>query len=119
MSTSERTFKLLEGFMSYHEQGYSIPEIANFFGLSTSTVYRNLGKIAKNAGVSRESLLEKPFEADHSGRNFTPVPPVDTALFHEHFASAVSGLEGLSQALARTIEEEETISLILQEEFVQ
>ena len=60
--TNERTLKMMESFIRLHEEGLSVAEIAKQFNLSETTVYSKLGEIAKKAGVSRESLLEKPQE---------------------------------------------------------
>lgn len=56
---SERAQKLLKNFMSLHNSGYSIPEIAEMHGLNPATVYRHLQEIADANGVTRESLLER------------------------------------------------------------
>lgn len=56
---SERVKKMLAGFMNLHEQGFSIPEIAQEFGLTSVTVYAYLQEIADNNGVTRESLLQQ------------------------------------------------------------
>ena len=55
---TQRVKALKENFMQYHSQGYSIPEIAKIFNVEYSTVYKNLDEIAKNNGVTRESLLK-------------------------------------------------------------
>jgi len=55
---SERTRVMRENFMTYHEQGYTIKEIAEKSGLSDFTVYHNLQRIADEHGVSRDSLLK-------------------------------------------------------------
>ena len=115
--TNERTLKMMESFIRLHEEGLSVAEIAKQFNLSETTVYSKLGEIAKKAGVSRESLLEKPFEADHSGRNFTPVQPVDTELFETHFKTAMTEIGELKKAVNQAIEDNEIISEILEEDF--
>ena len=62
MSTqrTSKTHEMINGFMIYHNKGYTIPEIADVFGVSDETIYRNLGEIARNSNVSRESLLAQP-----------------------------------------------------------
>ena len=115
--TNERTLKMMHEFLSMRERGLTISEIAKEFSLSETTVYSKLGEIARKAGVSRESLLQKPFEADHSGRNFTPVKPVDTAKFKEHFESAIKEIDVLEKIVNEAIEEQETIRDILMEDF--
>ena len=60
MQRTSKTHEMVEGFMLYHNKGYTIPEIADVFGVSDETIYRNLGEIAQNHNVSRESLLAQP-----------------------------------------------------------
>ena len=55
---SERKTRMKENFMQLNQKGYSIPEIAENFDLSFSTVYRSLQEIADINGVTRDSLLK-------------------------------------------------------------
>jgi len=55
---AERTYVMKENFMSHHEAGESISEIAARYNLSKVTVYRHLQEIADKNGVTRESLLQ-------------------------------------------------------------
>ncbi len=57
-NTAERTHVMKEHFMTLHQQGYSIKEIATKFNLSSFTVYYHLQEIADENGVSRDSLLQ-------------------------------------------------------------
>lgn len=57
--TSERVMKLKENFMRLHEEGYSIYEIAEMYGVHYSTVYNRLEEIAKENNVTREELLRE------------------------------------------------------------
>lgn len=61
---SERVRMMKQEFMKLHQEGYGIREIASKFKLSFKTVYRYLGEIAAENGVSRDSLLSK-----HSYKN--------------------------------------------------
>ena len=56
--TTQRVQNLKENFMQYHNDGYTIPEIAKIFSVDDSTVYNNLDEIARANGVTRESLLQ-------------------------------------------------------------
>ena len=56
---TQRVEKLIKEFMQYHEEGYSILDIAKIFNVDISTVYNNLQEIADSNNVSRESLLER------------------------------------------------------------
>ena len=55
---TQRVKALKENFMQYHNEGYTIPEIAKIFNVEYSTVYKKLEEIAKANGVTRESLLQ-------------------------------------------------------------
>lgn len=57
---TQRVQKLLDNFMELHNQGYSIPKIAEICGVDFSTVYSHLQEIADSNGVSRDELLRKP-----------------------------------------------------------
>ena len=113
---NERTLKMMENFMDLHDAGYSVGEIAKKFDLSDSTVYGKLSEIAARAGVTRESLLDKPFEADHSGRNFTPVKPVAPTRFHSHFNATMTEIAAMKQDISGSIEELEIMNELLEEE---
>lgn len=56
--SSERVHKMKEEFMSLHNNGKTIPEIATMFHLHYTTVYDHLEEIAKENGVDREDLLK-------------------------------------------------------------
>lgn len=55
---SERMRLVKANFMELHQQGLSIPEIAEKYNLGRATVYHALQTIADANGVSRESLLQ-------------------------------------------------------------
>lgn len=55
---SERMRLMKENFMELHQQGFTIPEIAEKYNLGKATVYHTLQDIADANGVSRESLLK-------------------------------------------------------------
>ena len=65
---SERTLKMKQNFIKLHGQGLGIEEIAAQFDLTPCTVYRCLDEIATKAGVTRESLLQRP-HGPHLGYN--------------------------------------------------
>ena len=112
----ERTLQMMENFISLHNDGHSIGDIAKIYNLSETTVYSNLGKIAEKAGVSREELLKKPIVADHSGRNFTPVKPIDRAKVDESFAMLMAGVESIQSQISNTINDIDTMNALMEEE---
>lgn len=58
MKRTENVSKMLENFMELHNEGYTIPEIAQKYNVEKSTVYHLLQQIADANGVTRESLLQ-------------------------------------------------------------
>ena len=59
MAQSERVRRMTLEFMTWHNKGYSIKEIAEIYGLSEVTVYNYLEDIAKANKCTREELLIK------------------------------------------------------------
>ena len=114
--TNERTLKMMHDFIFLHDEGYNIPEIAKKYNLSTTTIYNRLAEIAEKAGVTRESLLERSFVADHSGRNFTPVKKVDVSKFQRHFENAMAEIGALRRAIDQSLEDHEIWDEIMKEE---
>lgn len=113
---NERTLRMMESYVDLHNAGHTVAEVAKMFNLSESTVYARLGEIAKKAGTTREKLLFSPFEADHSGRNFTPVKPIDPTKFHAHFDVLMGEIGSLKQEVKNSLDELELVEEILQEE---
>lgn len=57
---SARVEKMMENFLSLHNEGKEISEIAEMFQLSSSTIYLKLQEIADKEGTTREELLSRP-----------------------------------------------------------
>ena len=114
--TNERTLKMMESYVKLHNEGHSVKEIAKMFNLSPFTIYDHLGEIAENNGVTRESLLERVFIADHSGQNFTPVKPIDSTAFRNHLNLALKEVDDLKATISQAIEEYQITDELLQEE---
>lgn len=104
MAKHERTLQMMENFISLHNEGYSIKEIAEKHKLSPSVVYKNLDKIAEKAGVPREELLEKVIIADHSGRNIEHLKPIDRTQFNKNYQDAAASVSSLKQELSQAID---------------
>lgn len=117
---SERTLKMKEAFMTLHNQGLSIKQIAHQFDLDSSTVYSYLQEIADQAGVSRESLLQTP-RAKHltHQRRFTPVKPVDLNEFHERFDATLKDFDRLLASSKQHLAEHADIAMKKEMEEVQ
>ena len=94
----------MENYVQLHDDGYTPKEIAKQYNLSVWTVYERLNQIAEQSGRSRESLLERVVIADHSGRNYTPVKPIDRTGFEKNYNDALRKLEELIEMVKITAE---------------
>lgn len=68
MNRTQRVNRLISSFMDYHNQGYSIQEIAEKLSISYVTVYHYLDEIAKNNDTTREELLQKVHQTERSDK---------------------------------------------------
>lgn len=57
---SERTLQMKKNYIKDWRDGKTPVEIAKKYGLSVNVVYKNLADIAKEAGLIRDELLERP-----------------------------------------------------------
>lgn len=114
--THERTIKMRENFISLWSEGFSIKEIAEKYNLSETTVYNHLDYIARASGMNRKQLLSRNFFADHSGRNFSPVKPVNRAEFDKNFAELMEKVEFFQLEIEESIKDMEALNDIYEEE---
>ena len=106
MRKDERTFKMKQQFMSLHNRGLSIKEIASRFNLHVGTIYSNLEDIAMKEGCSRESLLEVVHSTHLTyDRQFEPVPEVDMEAYREKFNALEKSAKELSMLMSKDISE--------------
>ena len=89
---TQRVEKLVKEFMHYHQNNYSISDIAKIFEVDFSTVYKNLQKIADANGVTRESLLAKPFNS-YSSRPSYCSNKVDFEKLRTDFDNVEKGID--------------------------
>ena len=104
---SERVNVMKKNFMTLHEQGYSIPEIAQKFNLSFCTVYRLLDEIAKENNLIREDLLQilrTPSEEQLLRREHKKVH-VDVQAMQKEFKMIDEILENLIGQIDNVLEE--------------
>ena len=107
---NERTLKMKQDFMSLHEAGLGIPEIAKKSNLSVTTVRKYLGEIAIANGVTRESLLEIPHKPHISyERQFEPVKEVDVTLYRQKFDQLKTAGQELKSLISNYIREQEAM----------
>ena len=99
--TSETVNVMKQNFMTLHNEGYSIAEIAERFELSPPTVYRHLDEIARENKVTRNDLLQI-IKSPYSERGF-----------REEVKRVKVDVEELNKGLAKAEESiQETIDMI-------
>ena len=105
---NERTLKMKQEFMSLHNEGLSIKEIAKVFNLNPTTIYTSLADIAKANGVTREDLL-KQVHSPHltHDRQFEPVPEVNVTQYRKKFEKLREGAKELSTLISEYIDAQE------------
>ena len=107
MSTrTQRVEKLIREFMYYHNQNYSIGEIAEIFEVDFSTVYKNLQKIADANGVTRDSLLVKPF-GSYSSRTCFSTDKVNFEKLRTDFDNVEKGIDEIIHTIKTFISTKE------------
>jgi transposase len=107
MGESERTIAMKKGFMALYEKGYSIPEIAERYNLSFSTVYKRLEEIAQENGVEggREALLQLPRtqKNERKQRRYEEKEHVDGDSMLAGFAELSESLEKMMAEIDETL----------------
>ena len=106
---SERARAMKAGFMELHNEGLTIPEIAEKFGMDSSTIYKkHLQDIADANGVSRESLLQvvkAPSERKLLREEAKKVQ-VDVEKMKVQFHNAEESIKTLIDMIHETLKEE-------------
>ena len=85
---SRRRQEMKENFLCLREEGYSIAQIAKKYELPLPTAFEALTEIAHEKGIPREELLDKPMDADRSGRVREPAKSFNLAEFKEQAEEA-------------------------------
>ena len=97
---NERTLKMMEGYEKLWREGNSAPQIAKYYNLAPSTVYKYLGEIAEKIGVTREELLVAP-HSEHLtyDREFEEVKPINIAELKESFARTLASMDNTTEEM--------------------
>lgn len=104
---SERTKLMKENFMSLHNRGLMISEIAQKYNLSDQTVYNSLQAIADANGVSRESLLQViKTPSDKAYAREVEKVKVDVGNLIHGFEGAENQIKSLIKTIDKTLEED-------------
>lgn len=105
---SERALQMMENFMTLHQEGYSIYEIAAMFNLSDFTVKYHLQEIADANGVSRESLLKVVKPRRNQARYYREEEKRVKTNWQEltdNFDSATASVEGIIDTINNILED--------------
>lgn len=106
---SERVVQMKAHFMQLHEEGWSIPEIADKYNLSKGTVYRHLASIASQNGVTREVFLQQVHQTPTYWARQSKALKVDGNQLLEKFdvaQNAIKNITGDISSLITIIEED-------------
>ena len=108
---SERVKYLIDNFIKFHNEGMSIPEIAEKTAITTRTIYSYLQEIADQNGVTRESLLEKvhkPHEVTKISSH-RKTPKIDAENLINRYSDIIRTAENLQEQLHNILQQEENI----------
>lgn len=107
MAKSERVKQLKKHFMEYREKGYSIAEIAKEFQLSSITVYSYLEEIARDHGVTRESLLYMPHKPHQiTKKSKTQKEEIDVEALQKDFSDAIETINAIISEIDKKLQED-------------
>jgi len=105
---SERMRQLKENFMQLHEEGYTIPQIAEQYNLSFAAVYGKLQEIAEANNLKRKDLLQH--EKALSERSMLKAEErrmkVDAEELQKGFNDAVESIDNLISKIDVILESE-------------
>ena len=101
---SERVVQMKINFMKLHQEGWTIPEIADKYNLSRPTVYRHLEAIASQNGVTREALLQQVHQTPAYWAHQSSTLKVDGNQLLEKFDVAQKAFNGISDDISSIIE---------------
>lgn len=106
---SETVNVMKQNFMALHNEGYSIPEIAQKFNLSKATVYRHLDEIARENKVTRDDLLQviKPPYSERGFREEARRVRVDVKELRRGLEEAGNAIQGTIDLIDLIMKEEE------------
>ena len=113
---SERVRIMEENFLSFHEKGYSIAEIAAEFKLSGPTVYQYLGEIAEKNGMRREDLLQRIYHTQAQRlRKEESEAKASFEKVQEELGNARTSLQRVITEINKILDDEEKIMRDIQE----
>ena len=108
MKQSERSLQFKKNYQEMREDGKTVQEIADFYGLSRSHAYSLLRQLAEELGVTHDSLLPQPHRPPiylGSGKAVEPVRPVDFSAFQQEFRGTISQFDKTIYQMEKVLKE--------------
>ena len=103
---TERVKFYKENFMTLHDQGYLIPEIAEKSGITPRYGYMLLQEIADEHGVKREELLKIPNRKHQSSVSFTKasIQVVNSEELRKEFEETIINIDSILGNIEKMME---------------
>lgn len=105
---SESVIVMKKNFMTLHNQGFSIGEIAKKYNLTAPTIYRHLESIAVENGLEREDLLQvvkSPYSNKGLKREKEKVA-FDKGELQKGIKESYNAIQGTIEIIDKILEEE-------------
>lgn len=106
---AERTYLVMKNFMRLHEQGYSIPEIAQRYSLTSRTVYYHLQEIADENNTTREALLRlvRTKKGEREWEREARKVKIDATEMQQEFETSIEAIDRLANQIEEIVKKEE------------
>ena len=108
---SQSVSRLIEGYHQCWEKGMSNDEIAQYYGVTTTTVYNNLEEIAQINGVARDEYLKNPQKphGTHSQTKFASLKMTDDEIskLYEAYSDVITQTKTIQEEIDRILSENE------------
>lgn len=108
LKQSERSLQFKKNYQEMREDGKTVQEIADFYGLSRSQAYRLIRQLAEELGVTYDSLLSQPHQPPiylGSSKTVEPVKPVDFSAFQQEFRGTISKFDKTIYQMEKVLKE--------------
>lgn len=108
LKQSERSLQFKKNYQEMREDGKTVQEIADFYGLSRSQAYRLIRQLAEELGVTYDSLLSQPHHPPiylGSSKTVEPVKPVDFSAFQQEFRGTISKFDKTIYQMEKVLKE--------------
>ena len=107
MKQSERALQFKIHYIGHFEDGLTVKEISDLYGLSQAYAYTLIRQIADENDVPYESLIRRP-HAEHvfaGRRELRSAKPIDPTLFQNEFRATISSIDKSVNFLNKMLEE--------------